>query len=447
MDQVIAGTDDAGEVETGRPLEVGEFYELLTERLESAYGRRYPRWVRGEIVKVYEKSHLYLDLADASVTTGAKRPVLAAHCWASQWQGLKRRLAADGVSLEPGRVVNLYGYVDLYAPSGRVGFTVLDVDVAALMGDVARRRAELIARLRAEGLLEANRSRPLSPVPLRVGLVASPQSEGYNDFTGQLLASGLAFRIVVAPVTVQGERAAGQLLGALRALDEESLDVIALVRGGGSKGDLAAFDDEALARGIAAARTPVLTGIGHTGDESVADLVAHHRAITPTKLGEELVVMVTEWRRRHVVETARRVDDAATAIVEEAEAYLGERRRTVIFAVRDRLRAESRHLGTQRALLGRQSGHVLERAAQSLASARRLLGAYDPARRLAQGWSIVTREDGTVVCARGDVGDAALVRVRVSDGSFAARVLADPDVDRGGETAVTAEGSERRGDG
>jgi exodeoxyribonuclease VII large subunit len=433
VDEVIAGIDDeredARERDPGRPLEVGEFYELLTERLESAYGRRHPRWVRGEIAKVYEKSHLYVDLVDAGSSTSAKRPVLGAHCWASQWQGLKRRLAADGVTLEPGRVVNLFGYVDLYAPSGRVGFTVIDVDVAALMGDVARRRAELIARLRAEGLLEANRTRPFGPVPLRVGLVASPQSEGYNDFTGQLLGSGLAFQIVVAPVTVQGERAAGQLLGALRALDEAALDVIALVRGGGSKGDLAAFDDEALARGIAAARTPVVTGIGHTGDESVADLVAHHHAITPTKLGEELVVMVTQWRRRHVVDNARRLDEAASALVDEAEAYLGERRRTVIFAVRDRLRAEARHLGRQREWLSRQSGHVLERAAQSLTSARRLLEAYDPARRLAQGWSIVTREDGTVVRARGDVAEADLVRVRVSDGSFAARVLAEREWD------------------
>ena len=423
---------DAREGETGRPLEVGEFYELLTERLESEYGRRHPRWIRGEIVKVYEKNHLYLDLADAGASSSAKRPILGAHCWSSQWQGLKRRLAAEGITLEAGRVVNVRGFVDLYAPSGRVGFTVIDVDVAALMGDAARRRAELIARLGDEGLLEANRTRPFPPVPLRVGLVASPQSEGYRDFTGQLLGSGLAFQIVVAPVTVQGERAAGELLGALRALDEAEVDVIALVRGGGSKGDLAAFDDEALARGIAAARTPVVTGIGHTGDESVADLVAHHHAITPTKLGEELVVTVTEWRRRHVVDNARRLDDAAVAIVEEAEAYLGERRRTVIFAVRDRLRAESRHLRRQREWLSLQSAHVLERAAQSLVSARRLLAAYDPARRLAQGWSIVTREDGSVVRARGDVAPAEVVQVRVSDGSFAARVLAGTSPEESG---------------
>ena len=140
-------------------LEVGEFYELLTAQLESAFGRRHPRWVRGEVAKVYEKSHLYVDLVDAgSSASDSKRPVLNAHCWASQWNPLKRKLAADGVTLQSGMVVNFFGYVDVYAPQGRIGFTVTEIDVAGLLGDVARRRQELIARLLSEGLLDANKT-------------------------------------------------------------------------------------------------------------------------------------------------------------------------------------------------------------------------------------------------------------------------------------------------
>src|ERR1700691_2924141 len=148
-------------------LEVGEYYNLLTTQLESAYGRRHPRWVHGEVSKVYEKSHLYVDLVDAgSSASDAKRPVLNAHCWASQWNPLKKRLAAQGVTLGPGTVVNFFGYVDVYAPQGRIGFTVTEIDVAGLLGDVARRRLELIARLTSEGLLDANKRVALSPVPL-----------------------------------------------------------------------------------------------------------------------------------------------------------------------------------------------------------------------------------------------------------------------------------------
>lgn len=409
---------------TGEPiLEVGEFYELLTAQLESAYGRRHPRWVRGEVSKVYEKSHLYVDLVDAgSSASDAKRPVLNAHCWASQWNPLKKRLATQGVTLGPGTVVNFFGYVDVYAPQGRIGFTVTEIDVAGLLGDVARRRQELIARLADEGLLERNKRVIVSAVPLRVGLVASPQTEGYSDFTGQLLQSGYGFEIVLVPTAVQGDAAPAQIVRAIEALDEHGVDIICLVRGGGSKGDLASFDDERVARAIATSSTAVFTGIGHTGDESVADLVAHTRAITPTKLGEEIVTVVAAWYETNVRLAARRLWNASEALLDEATEYVAERRRTMIFAVRDRLRAEQRHLTSTHQRLWLQSQHLLGSATQTLVSTRQLLSAYDPTRRLAQGWSIVTGADGSVVRTIAQVREGEHVRVRVSDGSFESTV-------------------------
>ena len=400
-------------------LEVGEFYQLLTARLESAYGRRHPRWVRGEMTKVYEKTHLYVDVADASSSASdAKRPVLNAHCWTSQWNPLKKRLAANGVTLQPGTVVHFFGYVDVYAPQGRIGFTIIDIDDSGLLGDVARRRLELIARLQAEGLLDANKRRPLGPVPLRVGLVASPHTEGYSDFTGQLLNSGIGFEIVLVTSLVQGEGAPAQIVRAIETLDGANVDVICLVRGGGSRGDLACFDDERVARAIAGASTPVFTGIGHTGDESIADLVAHTRAITPTKLGEEIVGIVESWYERNVRITSGRVLVAIDAVLDEASVYVGERRRTMIFAVRDRLRAEQRQLTGTRERLDMQSRHVLATAAQMIAGNRQLLSAYDHHKRLAQGWSVATARDGTVIRSVSAVSGGDVVRIQVSDGSF-----------------------------
>jgi exodeoxyribonuclease VII large subunit len=404
-------------------LEVGEYYNLLTTQLESAYGRRHPRWVRGEVAKVYEKTHLYVDLVDAgSSSSDAKRPVLNAHCWASQWNPLKKKLAADGVTLQPGTIVNFFGYVDVYAPQGRIGFTVTEIDVAGLLGDVARRRQELIARLTSEGLLEFNKRLSLSPVPLRVGLVASPQTEGYNDFTGQLLNSGFGFDIVLVKTAVQGEAAPAQIVRALETLDAHGVDIICLVRGGGSKGDLIAFDDERVARAIATSATPVFTGIGHTGDESVADLVAYTRAITPTKLGEEIVALVANWYEGNVRRPAKKIANWTNAVLDEATEYVGERRRTMIFAVRDRLRGEHRQLaGTHQHLLV-QGRHLLAAATQMLSSNRQLLGAYDPKKRLAQGWSIVTTSDGALVHSLDALSIGARVRVTLSDGSFESTV-------------------------
>jgi len=415
---------DSVEAQKGETiLEVGEFYELLTVQLESAFGRRHPCWVRGEVAKVYEKTHLYVDLVDAaSSASDAKRPVLNAHCWASQWNPLKRKLASDGVTLAPGMIVNFFGYVDLYAPQGRIGFTVTEIDVAGLLGDVARRRQELIARLTSEGLFEANKKATLSPVPLRVGLVASAQTEGYSDFTGQLLNSGFGFDIVLVKTAVQGEAAPSQIANAIATLDAHGVDIICLVRGGGSKGDLARFDDERVARAIANCATPVFTGVGHTGDESIADLVAHTRAITPTKLGEEIVSLVANWYSLNVRAPAKRILASTEALLDEATEYLAERRRTMIFAVRDRLRAEQRHLASTQHRLLLQARYQLATAAQMLAGNRQLLGAYDPKKRLAQGWSVVTGADGAVVRSLTSIAVGEDVRITLSDGSFTSTV-------------------------
>ncbi len=412
------------DAETDQPvLEVGEFYQLLTAHLEAGFGRRRPHWVRGEISKVYEKGHVYVDLVDAgSASSDTKRPVLNTHCWATPWAPLKRRLAAEGVALTTGMVVSFYGYVDVYAPQGKIGFSITDIDVEGLLGDVARRRQELIARLAAEGLLEMNKRTVLSPVPLRVGLVASPGTEGYSDFTGQLVNSPFSFVITLVKALVQGEAAPRQIAAAVSTLDEYGVDLICVVRGGGSKGDLVCFDDERVARAIATSTTPVFTGIGHTGDESVADLAAHTRAITPTKLGEEIVSLVARWYETNVQGPAQRVLEATNEVLDEATVYLAERRRTMIFAVRDRLRSEERHLVSTRQRLAIQSGHLLASATQMLASTRQLLAAYDPARRLAQGWSVVTDASGAVVRSLADVAAGDNVRVLVSDGTFDAQV-------------------------
>jgi exodeoxyribonuclease VII large subunit len=290
------------------------------------------------------------------------------------------------------------------------------------LGDVARRRQELILRLREEGLLERNGRTALSAVPLKVGLVASPGTEGYSDFTGQLVGSGFGFRITLVKTLVQGEGAPSQIAVALRTLDDYGVDVICLVRGGGSRGDLACFDDETVARAIALSSTPVFTGIGHTGDESVADLVAHTHAITPTKLGEELAGIVADWHERNVRDPAQRVLESTLDVIEEADSYLGERRRTMIFAVRDRLRAEERHVASTRERLIIQSRHLLTSATQHLATQRQLLAAYDPTRRLAQGWSIVTDASGAVVTSLRDVAVGDDLRVLVSDGSLLTQV-------------------------
>jgi exodeoxyribonuclease VII large subunit len=343
----------------------------------------------------------------------------------SKWTALKRELNEQGIVLRPGTVVSISGYADLYAPQGKVGFTVVSISVQDLLGDMAKRRQELITRLTAEGVIgdEARNKSLATPLaPLRVGLVASEGTEGYADFTGQLLSSGFSFRIVHVKTLVQGEEAPPQIVAAIAALDHEGLDVICVVRGGGSKGDLACFDDERVARAIAAAATPIWTGIGHTGDVSIADLAAHTFAITPTKLGETVVTQVAQYYERAVRQNAQRMAAAVEARVDQATEFLKERRRTMTFAVRDRLTSEERHVRGIAQRLISQGQRVVTSATSGIAAKRQLLSAYDPQRRLAQGWAVVTTSSGDIVRSVDDVAEGIALRIRVRDGQLGATV-------------------------
>ena len=323
-------------------LSISELYDEVTEVLDAAFPRSRSLWVRGEVQKVYESSgHAYIDLVDSEAGGGRGAPVLKVKCWRSTWGPLKGALAADGVALTAGMSVVLRGRVDFYKVRAEVGFILDEVDVQSILGRMAQERAALLSALAAEDLLEANRRRPLPVMALRVGLVGSPGTEGFNDFLGQLERSGLGFDVTVARTSVQGAQAPTEVARAIRGLEGAHVDLICVVRGGGSKGDLAAFDAEEVARAICGSVVPVWTGIGHTGDESVADLVAHARHITPTACGQAVATRGLLWWQ-DVVEEAVRISDLARRRVAEADRELSAlRSRLVVGPIAAIARAEA----------------------------------------------------------------------------------------------------------
>ena len=435
---VAPGSDDGEDTRS-----IAQLYAELTAYLDDAWGRSHQVWVFGEVQKYadHRSGHCYLDLVDPSVT-GRDAPTLKAKCWRSTWGPLKASLATAGLTLEEGSVLRVRGYVDVYAPRGELGFIITAVDVEALrlaaLGEHARRREELIKKLTAEGLLDTNRALPTPAVPLRVGLVASAGTEGYNDFVGMLDASGFAFRVTLARASVQGARAAAEVVGALAALSESGCDVICVVRGGGSTADLAAFDDELVARAIANCPIPVFTGIGHTGDVSVADLVAATSFRTPTACAEGLAVMVRDWYASNVAAASARAAAAASALLEESADSIGQARRHLGVVGRHRLARARDGLSVTIATISRRSPVVLDvvgartalrarriaplaergvsRAADGLASRRALLSAYDPRRLMQRGWSITTTAEGVLVRSVASVSPGSALVTRLADG-------------------------------
>jgi exodeoxyribonuclease VII large subunit len=282
---------------------------------------------------------------------------------------------------------------------------------------------------------------------LRVGLVASPDTEGYRDFVGQLTSSGYGFEVVVSRASVQGTGAPRAIARAITRCGASGCDLVVVVRGGGSKADLAAFDSEPVARAIATCPVPVWTGIGHTGDESVADIVANRAFVTPTECGHELVTRVEAWWHRSVAVPAGALGRHAWRFVEAADRHLGACQGRLSGSARQQLRWHRERLEQRAAALGRGApatvhqaqGSVEARSARlgpaalrSLADAehrvsgwRRLLGAFDVERQLERGYTLTMDEDGRVLRSGVSLSDGDVLVTRFADAT-ARSVVAGP---------------------
>ncbi len=442
-------------------LSIGSLYDAAEAALNREFPRNRPLWVRGEISHFsdHRSGHLYLDLVDPEDGPGpgggrgrGGAPTLHVKCWRTSWAPLRHTLAKEGIELAVGMVVVLRGTIDLYRAKGELSLILVDIDVTALLGQLAAARARLLRALEDEGLLRRNAAIPLPPVAVHVGLVASPETEGCRDFLGQLLGSGLGFRISHVKVPVQGPGAPASIARALAMLSRSDCDVVAVVRGGGARADLAAFETEVVARAVARCAKPVFTGIGHSGDETVADVVAARTCITPTECGHQLVVAAQRWWTGHVSGPAQRLAQRVPTFLSAAEGRDAQARRALAGAARHQLRVHVERLatrgsavrrgaptrlnaceGTLRARAARlgplTSGHV-GRQEERLQSWGRLLAAYDVERQLERGYSLTLTAEGTLLRSTGDLSVGQEIVTRFADGTVHSTVVGD-EVDDG----------------
>jgi len=418
-------------------LSVSAFFAQVKSALQGAFPDEI--WIIGEIRDFRErKGHRYIELADEATTAerGAGAQLEVA-CWARDWPRVKKQLDEAGVSLEAGRVVRVRGKVSVWEGGSKIRFTLTEIDIESLLGGIAATRRRLLAALEQEGLLDANRRLALSPVPLRIGLVTSPDSEGHHDFVGQLERSGFAFSLRLEPTLVQGSGAPAQIAAAISRLHTFDIDLAVVVRGGGSRSDLAAFDSEPVARAIAMAPFPVWTGVGHTGDRSVADEVAHLALITPTHCGEAVVARVCDYLDNIDARVGELVK-IATAQIELASNSMHTTASTLRRIARNELDWKANDLITAKSKLGRCVTVLIEREQMELSSAssrvstsarrliaadekditrrRQVLRAYDPALQLERGWSLTSDEHGRLVRSIDDVAVGTRITTRLSDG-------------------------------
>lgn len=458
-----------GELVGERPdaLSIADLYDEVQGALERVFPRRRQLWVRGEVQHVSAqrggRGHCYIDLVDPESAGERQAPVLRVKCWQSTWGPLRASLAREGIELQPGMVVVMRGAIDFYRPKAEIGFLLAEIDVTALLGRLAAQRAALLRKLEAEGLLARNRQVPVPDVPVRIGLVASPGSEGCRDFLGQLEGSGFGFRVRLVPVAVQGRTAPPAIASAVRrfsSLGPGDVDVVVVVRGGGSKADLAAFDAGSVARAIAASTVPVWTGIGHTGDQSVADVVANRCCITPTECGRELARRVAEWWDGSVSTPLDLVRRRAAEALDDSEREHHSSRTRLCAMARHLLSNQTEHLARRASAIGRCAARSVEderarvltcgsriapildghlgRVEERLSSWRRLVSAYDVERQLERGYTITLDAHGRLVRDARSLAPGSSIRTRFADGTARSVVEAVEPRRPAGSTGVRA---------
>jgi exodeoxyribonuclease VII large subunit len=260
--------------------------------------KKFPRtWVKGVLTQVNRRGKVvYMVLADFPEGETKPRAVLSVMMWTWDFDQLSARFAQlpTPFVIRPELKVSFLLESSYYVASGQFQPRVLDVDELFTLGELAVTRQKVLEALRREGLLEANKRRELSAIPLRVGLISAPGSAAYQDFTTVLMQSGFSFEIFFVEARMQGQETESTVAAALLKLSAMSLDVICIIRGGGAKTDLVYFDSEKICRAIAGCPVPVFTGIGHEIDLSLADMVAHRHFKTPTECAKFLENCATE---------------------------------------------------------------------------------------------------------------------------------------------------------
>lgn len=269
-------------------------------------------WVEAELSEAREvRGHCYMELVQKDVFGNTPVARASAKCWKSTWMQIRPRFErTTGQRLHAGMKVMLRVRADFHAAYG-FSWIVEDIDPTYTMGDMARRRQEIIAQLRMEGVFDLQKELQLPLFAQRIAVVSSENAAGYGDFCNQLADNeyGFVFRTRLFPAIMQGEQVEQSVIAALDRINQlaDDFDVVVIIRGGGATADLSGFDTLALAENVANFPLPIITGIGHDRDESVIDMVSHTRVKTPTAAAAFLV--------DHLAEVDGRIDDCQQVIV------------------------------------------------------------------------------------------------------------------------------------
>ncbi|MFC2318560.1 MAG: exodeoxyribonuclease VII large subunit [Segatella oulorum] len=269
-----------------------ELNNLVREVISSTLSEEY--WVEAELSEVHEvRGHCYMELIQKELFSNTPVAKASAKCWKNKWTLLREKFEkVTREGLKPGMKVLLKVYADFHEAYG-FAWIVTDINPEFTMGDMARKRQEIIDTLKREGVFELQKELVLPLFAQRIAVISSENAAGYGDFCHQLADNPqqLKFYTRLFPAVMQGEGVEESVIGALNSINEniEKFDAVVIIRGGGATSDLSGFDTLRLAENVANFPIPIITGIGHDRDESIVDMVAHTKVKTPTAAAALLI--------------------------------------------------------------------------------------------------------------------------------------------------------------
>lgn len=397
---------------------------MVRVAVESCLADEY--WVEAELMEAHTSAgHCYMELVQKDENTNTPVARASAKCWRNTWAMLQPHFErVTGQRLSAGMKVLLKVYPQFHENYG-FSWIVTDIDPSYTLGDMQRRRLEIIRQLKEEGVFDLNKELQLSSFAQRIAVVSSENAAGYGDFCRQLEANqyGFNFKITLFQAIMQGERVEESVVSALNAINNDlaQFDCVVIIRGGGATSDLSGFDTLLLAENVANFPLPVITGIGHDRDEAIIDLIAHTRVKTPTAAAAFLIDNLRQTADRITAAGTRIATLTATRMNHENLRLnrVAERIPTLFSLVSERqenrLAAIYNRIQTATTLRITQERHRLDLLEQRVE-------AVNPALMLRRGYSI-TLVNGRSLRNPADVKTGDLLETHVEKGTVRSKVV------------------------
>src|SRR5690625_2308846 len=390
---------------------------LLSQKMAEYISRMSPVWIEGQIIQLNANnasSLAFITLRDVSVDMSLSVTIP------------KRTLRAIAAPVEEGSHVIVHAKPELWTKRGSLSMNAREIRAVGV-GELLARIEELKRMLHAEGLFAPERKRPLPFLPAKIGLICGARAKAQDDVVVNARARFPGVSFAIREVAVQGPNCVPQVTAALEELDADpEVEVIIITRGGGSVEDLLPFSNETLVRAAAAARTPIVSAIGHETDAPLLDLVADYRASTPTAAAKRVVPDVAEELRHLNTARARMRATLRARLEREAAGVAGLRARPVLARPQTLIAAHLEQVTALRERSRRTIAHHLDSARHHLLGLQTTLRALSPGATLDRGYAVLRDEEGHVIRAASATRPGMRLHARVADGTFDVDVAPTP---------------------